>query len=383
MAPKIRGRPMFTLQVPLTLEFSWLSQAADPLDALRKRVFCMNALNNINELLCGAPLIVPPEPPVAAGKHRVRRPLPPDAYSSGGSWSSSPGQPSPGQPSPGQSSPGQPSPGQPSLGQPSLGQPSLGQPSLGQPSSHSSGVSSPVTLSASTVDALRASIDRFVSIADNSAVKSAAVERVVAAVLREAFPDAAVEDTSSTPNEGDARITFRNGVSIMVEIKSHAESAVRHTDVEKFERDVQSSAVDAGVFVATRSAIARKKRMEVETVFPSNKFVTYVPHVDANYDRLTWAVLCLAELVVMKRKYEATTAGGAAAATSASLLSALTPLEEVGHAASRARQSAAAKKNVMDRLSTEMVTEATQMETGVARTIAALRHIIRMAGMGR
>ena len=358
MAPKIRGRPMFTLQVPLSLEFSWLSQAADPLDALRKRVFCMNALNNINELLCGAPLIVPPEPPAAAGKHRVRRPLPPDAYSSGGSWSSSPGQPSPGQPSP-------------------------GQPSPGQPSSHSSGVSSPVTLSASTVDALRASIDRFVSIADNSAVKSAAVERVVAAVLREAFPDAAVEDTSSTPNEGDARITFRNGVSIMVEIKSHAESAVRHTDVEKFERDVQSSAVDAGVFVATRSAIARKKRMEVETVFPSNKFVTYVPHVDANYDRLTWAVLCLAELVVMKRKYEATTAGGAAAATSASLLSALTPLEEVGHAASRARQSAAAKKNVMDRLSTEMVTEATQMETGVARTIAALRHIIRMAGMGR
>jgi hypothetical protein len=353
---------MFTLQVPLSLEFSWLSQAADPLDALRKRVFCMNALNNINELLCGAPLIVPPEPP-AAGKHRVRRPLPPDAYSSGGSWSSSPGQPSPGQPSPGQPSPGQPPPG--------------------QPSPHSSGVSSPVTLSASTVDALRASIDRFVSIADNSAVKSAAVERVVAAVLREAFPDAAVEDTSSTPNEGDARITFRNGVSIMVEIKSHAESAVRHTDVEKFERDVQSSAVDAGVFVATRSAIARKKRMEVETVFPSNKFVTYVPHVDANYDRLTWAVLCLAELVVMKRKYEATTAGGAAAATSASLLSALTPLEEVGHAASRARQSAAAKKNVMDRLSTEMVTEATQMETGVARTIAALRHIIRMAGMGR
>jgi len=233
------------------------------------------------------------------------------------------------------------------------------------------------------LDALRASIERFVTIADNPSAKATAVERVITTVLREAFPDATVEDTASKAGEGDARITFRNGVTILVEIKSHTDSAVRHTDVEKFERDVQSSAVDAGVFVATRSGIARKKRMEVETLFPSNKFVTYVPHVDANYDRLTWAVLCVAELVVMKRKYDATVSGGGAAAAATSLLSALTPLEEVGHAVGRARQSAVAKKSVLDRLGTDMVAEASQLETTAARTVATLRHIIRQAGMGR
>jgi hypothetical protein len=121
----------------------------------------------------------------------------------------------------------------------------------------------------------------------------AAQEQTLLEVLSARFPFADVEDTSSTPQAMDLRLTLPDDCVIAVESKFYRKNNVPAAEIEKFERDYAALGVAGGILIA-------RKRVDVlngystrvgENLRRAGPNTFYVEHSD--YDALTRAVMII------------------------------------------------------------------------------------------
>lgn len=136
-----------------------------------------------------------------------------------------------------------------------------------------------------------------------SHVKGSVGEVQVTNVLKEAFPNFTVTDTSKQPRCGDILVETTQQNKIMIEVKNRESSNVPQKDVERFKDNLANSPnIKVGIFLSMKSGIVNKaSNGKFQVKFDENQYQIYVPNACRQENLIVWSVLLADELAKAMR----------------------------------------------------------------------------------
>ena len=131
-----------------------------------------------------------------------------------------------------------------------------------------------------------------------SHVKGSVGEVQVINVLKEAFPNFTITDTSKQPRSGDIQVETPQQNKIMIEVKNRDSSNVPQSEVERFKENlVNSQDIKVGIFLSMKTGIVNKAlNGEFQVKFYQGQYQIYVPNAGRKENLIAWSVLLADEL---------------------------------------------------------------------------------------
>ena len=150
------------------------------------------------------------------------------------------------------------------------------------------------------VESYHGGISQLLKITNNASVKGRAMENIIGDIIKNNFPDYCLHDTHKETGKSDFHLQLEEGVKILIEVKCY-NSVVSTEQVHKFYRDIENNNLQGGILISSGSGICGKKRMDFEKIKDS-KLVVFIPNLDSDYSKLTWAIIFLGELIKVYQK---------------------------------------------------------------------------------
>ena len=131
-----------------------------------------------------------------------------------------------------------------------------------------------------------------------SHVKGSVGEVQVINVLKEAFSNFTVTDTSKQPRSGDILVETPQQNKFMIEVKNRESSSVPQKEVESFKDNlVKSPEIKVGILLSMKSGIVNKaSNGKFQVKFHENQYQIYVPNAGRQENLIVWSVLLADEL---------------------------------------------------------------------------------------
>ena len=126
------------------------------------------------------------------------------------------------------------------------------------------------------------------------------MENIVGDLIKNNFPDSCLTDTHKETGRSDFHLQLQEGITILIEVKCY-NSVVNTDQIHKFYRDIENNNLQGGILISTGSGICGKKRMAF-TKIKDSKLVVFIPNLDSDYTKLTWAIIFLGELIKVYQK---------------------------------------------------------------------------------
>lgn len=106
--------------------------------------------------------------------------------------------------------------------------------------------------------------------------------------LRKTYPTISIEDTHGSTHNGDIKMTFNDGTTILFEVRNYA-NPVSTESAKTLIRDINHQNVDAGILVSLNSGIVGKQDMEIE-LSENNKIQIFCHNVADDISKLKGAI---------------------------------------------------------------------------------------------
>jgi hypothetical protein len=132
-----------------------------------------------------------------------------------------------------------------------------------------------------------------------SSLKGKIGESIIEQVVNDFFKEDDLQNTCKIPRSGDYQLHFKDGFTIMLEIKIYKHK-VDSKEVAKFIRDLKYQKM-SGILISLSSDIVKKRKLEIQEIDDGN-IAVFASSVGLNGAGIIWTVLLLREILRKKKK---------------------------------------------------------------------------------